>query len=47
MKGSLAPEGTVVKQSAIKNKDMLKFENRIIHFHSEQSIIDVLTSDQI
>jgi len=47
LKGNLAPEGAVVKQSAIKNKDMLKFEGPAICFNSEQDVTDALTSDQV
>jgi len=47
LKGNLAPEGAVVKQSAIKNKDMLQFEGPAICFNSEQDVTDALTSDQI
>jgi dihydroxy-acid dehydratase len=47
LKGNLAPEGAVVKQSAIKNKDMLKFEGPAVCFNSEQDVTDALTADQI
>jgi len=47
LKGNLAPEGAVVKQSAIKNKDMLKFEGPAMCFNSEQDVTDALTSDQV
>jgi dihydroxy-acid dehydratase len=47
LKGTLAPEGAVVKQSAIKNKDMLQFEGPAICFNSEQEVTDALTSNQI
>ncbi|MHA1988116.1 MAG: dihydroxy-acid dehydratase [Promethearchaeota archaeon] len=47
LKGNLAPEGSVVKQSAIKNKDMLKFEGPAICFNSEQDVTDALTSDRV
>jgi dihydroxy-acid dehydratase len=47
LKGNLAPEGAVVKQSAIKNKDMLKFEAPAICFNSEQDVTDALTENKI
>ncbi|MHA2401304.1 MAG: dihydroxy-acid dehydratase, partial [Promethearchaeota archaeon] len=47
LKGTLAPDGAVVKQSAIKNKDMLQFEGPAICFNSEQEVTDALTSNQI
>lgn len=47
LKGNLASEGAVVKQSAIKNKDMLKFEGPAICFNSEQDVTDALTSNQV
>ncbi|MHA2128885.1 MAG: dihydroxy-acid dehydratase [Promethearchaeota archaeon] len=47
LKGNLAPEGAVVKQSAIKNKEMLKFDGPAICFNSEQDVTDALTSNQI
>ncbi|MFW9897012.1 MAG: dihydroxy-acid dehydratase [Candidatus Thorarchaeota archaeon] len=47
LKGNLAPEGAVVKQSAIKNRDMLSFEGPAICFNSEQDVTDALTSNQI
>ncbi len=47
LKGTLAPDGAVVKQSAIKNKEMLQFEGPAICFNSEQEVTDALTSNQI
>ena len=47
LNGNLAPEGAVVKQSAIKNKEMLKFEGPAICFNTEQDVTDALTSNQI
>ncbi|MFX0030354.1 MAG: dihydroxy-acid dehydratase [Candidatus Hermodarchaeota archaeon] len=47
LKGTLAPEGAVVKQSAIVNKDMLKFEGPALCFNTEQDVLDALTSDQV
>lgn len=47
LKGNLAPEGAVVKQSAIKNEDMLNFEGPALCFNSEQEAIDALTSNQV
>ncbi|MFW9942994.1 MAG: dihydroxy-acid dehydratase [Candidatus Thorarchaeota archaeon] len=47
LKGNLAPEGAVVKQSAIKKKEMLKFEGPAVCFNSEQDVTDALTADQV
>ena len=47
LKGNLAPEGAVVKQSAIKNKDMLKFKGPAVCFNSERDVTDALTADQV
>ena len=47
LKGNLAPEGAVVKQSAIKDKNMLKFKGQAICFNSEQEVIDALSSNKI
>jgi dihydroxy-acid dehydratase len=47
LKGNLAPEGAVVKQSAIKNKDMLDFEGPALCFNSEQDVTDALTSNKV
>ena len=47
LKGNLAPDGAVVKQSAIKDQSMLQFEGSAICFNSEQEVIDALTSNKI
>jgi dihydroxy-acid dehydratase len=47
LKGNLAPEGAVVKQSAIKNKEMLNFKGPALCFNSEQDVTDALTSNQV
>ena len=47
LKGNLAPEGAVVKQSAIKNQDMLKFKGPALCFNSEQDAIHALASNKI
>jgi len=47
LKGNLAPEGAVVKQSAVKNQTMLKFKSPAVCFNSEQEVIDALISNKI
>ncbi|MHA1229859.1 MAG: dihydroxy-acid dehydratase [Candidatus Helarchaeota archaeon] len=47
LKGNFAPEGAVVKQSAITNKDMLKFEGTALCFNSEAEAINALTENRI
>ena len=47
LKGNLAPEGAVVKQSAVNNKDILSFEGPALCFNSEQDVSDALTSNQV
>lgn len=47
LKGNIAPEGAVVKQSAIKNKDLLKVEGPARCFHSEKDILDALAQNKI
>jgi len=47
LKGNLAPEGAVVKQSAINNPSMLKFEARAVCFDSEQDALKALVSKSI
>ncbi|NVM36252.1 MAG: dihydroxy-acid dehydratase [Candidatus Lokiarchaeota archaeon] len=47
LKGNLAPEGAVVKQSAIKNQDMLKFKGPALCYNSEQEAIHALASNKI
>jgi dihydroxy-acid dehydratase len=47
LKGNIAPEGAVVKQSAIRNQTMLKFKGSAVCFNSEQEVIDALTLNKI
>jgi dihydroxy-acid dehydratase len=47
LKGSLAPEGAIVKQSAIKDKNMLRFKGPALCFDSEQEVIDALSQKKI
>jgi len=47
LKGNLAPEGAVVKQSAVKNRDMLKFKGAAICFNFEQDAINALALNKI
>ncbi len=47
LKGNLAPEGAVVKQSGIKNKEMLTFRGEAICFNSEQEAIQAAADDKI
>ncbi|MFX1443755.1 MAG: dihydroxy-acid dehydratase [Promethearchaeota archaeon] len=45
LKGNLAPQGAVVKQSAIKDKNMLTFEGPALCFNSEQEVIDAISQN--
>jgi len=47
LKGNLAPEGAVVKQSAIKNQDMVKFKGPALCFNSEHDAIHALALNKI
>lgn len=47
LKGNLAPEGAVVKQSAIKVQKMLKFEGPAYCFNNEKDVLDALALNQI
>ena len=47
LKGNLAPDGAVVKQSAVKNREMLKFKGAAICFDFEQEAIDALALNKI
>jgi dihydroxy-acid dehydratase len=47
LKGNLAPECAVVKQSAVHNRDMLKFEGPAQVFNSEREAILALATDKI
>ncbi|MFX1406614.1 MAG: dihydroxy-acid dehydratase [Promethearchaeota archaeon] len=47
LKGNLAPEGAVVKQSAIKEKEMLKFEGPAMCFNTELDALEALAQNKI
>jgi len=47
LKGNLAPEGAVIKQSAVKDKNMLKFIGPALCFNAEQDAIDKLAENKI
>ncbi|MGV9171023.1 MAG: dihydroxy-acid dehydratase [Promethearchaeia archaeon] len=47
LKGNIAPEGAVIKQSAINNKDLLKVEGPACCFHSEKDVLDALAQNKI
>jgi dihydroxy-acid dehydratase len=47
LKGNLAPECAVVKQSAVHNRDMLKFEGPAKVFNSEREAIIALAANEI
>jgi dihydroxy-acid dehydratase len=47
LRGNLAPECAVVKQSAVHNRDMLKFEGPAQVFNSEREAIIALASNEI
>ncbi len=47
LKGNLAPQGAVIKQSAVLDQNMLKFEGPAICFNSEQDVIDALSKKKI
>lgn len=47
LKGNLAPEGAVVKQSAIKDKDMFKFTGSAVIFNSHQEALQALATNKI
>lgn len=47
LKGNLAPEGAVIKQSAVVNKDMLEFEGPAICFNSEKDGLNALAAKEI
>ena len=47
LKGNLAPEGAVIKQSAIKDKEMLYFKGPAICFDSEQEALKALSLKRI
>ncbi len=47
LKGNLAPECAVVKQSAVTNREMLKFEGPAVCFNSEREAIDALSQKKV
>jgi dihydroxy-acid dehydratase len=47
LKGNLAPEGAVVKQSGIQNRDMLVFQGEAICFNSEREAIQAVADHVI
>jgi dihydroxy-acid dehydratase len=47
LKGNLAPEGAVVKQSAVTNKNMLKYEGPAQVYHSEKDALNALAAKEI
>jgi len=47
LKGNLAPNGAVVKQSAISNADMMQFEGPACVFNSEKDAITALSKHEI
>ncbi len=47
LKGNLAPEGAVVKQSAIKEQDMLSFEGPAICFNTELDALEALAQNKV
>jgi dihydroxy-acid dehydratase len=47
LKGNLAPDGAVVKQSAVSEKSMLQFEGPAKVFNSEKNAINALAAGEI
>jgi len=47
LKGNLAPEGAVVKQSAIKEQEMLEFEGSAVCFNTELDALEALAQNKI
>ncbi|MFX1315372.1 MAG: dihydroxy-acid dehydratase [Promethearchaeota archaeon] len=47
LKGNLAPEGAVIKQSAVRDKEMFVFKGAALCFNSEQEAIGALASNKI
>jgi dihydroxy-acid dehydratase len=47
LKGNLAPEGAVVKQSAVTNQGMLRFKGLAKVFNSEKAAINALAAKEI
>jgi len=47
LKGNLAPEGSVIKQSAVRDKEMLVFEGPALCFNSEAESIRALSQKKV
>ncbi|MBY9016660.1 MAG: dihydroxy-acid dehydratase, partial [Candidatus Lokiarchaeota archaeon] len=47
LKGNLAPDGAVVKQSAVKNKQMLKFTGPALCYNTEQEVLEDMALNKI
>jgi len=47
LRGNLAPDGAVVKQSAVKDKEMLIFKGPALCFNSEQEALEALALNKI
>ncbi|NVM04027.1 MAG: dihydroxy-acid dehydratase [Candidatus Helarchaeota archaeon] len=47
LKGNLAPEGSVIKQSAVEHREMLEFEGPAVCFNSEVDAINALVKKEI
>ncbi|MBD3253647.1 MAG: dihydroxy-acid dehydratase [Candidatus Lokiarchaeota archaeon] len=47
LKGNLAPEGAIIKQSAVKDKAMLKFEGPALCYNSENEVLQDLAQNKI
>ncbi|HUW90643.1 MAG TPA: dihydroxy-acid dehydratase [Candidatus Nanopelagicaceae bacterium] len=47
LKGNLAPDGAVIKQSAVKNKQMLKFTGPALCYNTEQEVLEDLALNKI
>lgn len=47
LKGNLAPDGAVIKQSAIRKNHLVKFSGKAIVFNSEVDAIQALLNDKI
>ncbi|MHA1724500.1 MAG: dihydroxy-acid dehydratase, partial [Promethearchaeota archaeon] len=47
LKGNLAPDGAIVKQSAVKEPSMLKFEGPAYCFDYERDVLNVLAANEI
>ena len=47
LKGNLAPEGAVIKQSAIRKPNLLKFSGKAVVFNAEKEAIEALLQNKI